>query len=73
LSNFSVFQDAFPGLKPIPGLSRTSGHPVAYARNFKFSIMLAPNKGSEKILLKAHGCYDYLMMSKNGKILLNPI
>ena len=24
----SVFQDAFPGLKSIPGLSRTSGHTV---------------------------------------------
>ena len=28
LSNLPIFQDAFPGLKPIPGLSRTSGHPV---------------------------------------------
>ena len=28
MPNLPIFQDAFPGLKPIPGLSRTSGNPA---------------------------------------------
>jgi len=34
---------------------------LVYARNFKFSIKVAPNKESEKIMLKNNGCHGYLM------------